>query len=395
MIKKIRGCLKKGQPFLLFLHMNILVNTRLLLHEKLEGIGFYTHQLMQQVVKNHPEHIFYFLFDRPFHPDFVYAPNVVPLVYGPPARHPFLYIIWFEITIPYVIKKYKIDAFFSPDHFLSLRTKIPTLLAVHDLNFMHHPENLPLLTSLYYRFFFPRFTKKSKHIIAVSEYTKSDIINYFTISESKITVVYNASNQTKGALTYEQILQTKKRYTSGKDYFFYIGSLHKRKNIGRMLLAFDSFINKTKADVYFIIGGKAMWSDKEMEKEYQKVKYKEKIIFTGRLSNEEAKLLLGSSLALVFVSLFEGFGVPIVEAMENKVPVITSNVTSMPEIAANAAYLVNPLSVNDISEAMCKMYKDDKFRNDIIEKGLKRAEAFSWEISAQKFWEAFEKMINK
>ncbi|HOU98398.1 MAG TPA: glycosyltransferase family 1 protein [Bacteroidales bacterium] len=375
--------------------MNILVNTRLLLYGKMEGIGFYTHQLMQKVVKNHPEHTFYFLFDRPYHQDFVYASNVIPLVYGPPARHPFLYIIWFEITVPKVIKKYKIDAFFSPDHFLSIRAKVPTILAVHDLNFMHNPENLPLLTSLYYRLFFPHFIKKAKQIIAVSEYTKNDIIQYFKIPSYNIDVVYNASNQEKGKLNPQQIFETKKKISSGKDYFFYIGSLHKRKNIGRMLLAFDDFINKTKADVNLIIGGRAMWSDKEMEKDYQKVVHKEKIIFTGRLSNEDAKLLMGSSLALVFVSLFEGFGVPIVEAMESGVPVITSNVTSMPEIAADAACLVNPLSVNEISDAMMLVYQDEKYRNDLIDKGLKRANLFSWEISAQRCWDAFEKMLNK
>jgi len=375
--------------------MNILVNTRLLLHGKMEGIGFYTHQLMQHVVKNHPEHTFYFLFDRPFHQEFVYAENVVPLVYGPPARHPFLYLIWFEITIPRIVKKYKIDAFFSPDHFLSLRANIPTLLAVHDLNFMHHPENLPLVTSMYYRFFFPHFVKKAKHLIAVSEYTQNDVIQFFDISNEDISIVYNASNQKKGKLNAEQIFETKKKYTSGKDYFFYIGSLHKRKNIGRMLLAFDAFIKKTKADMYLVIGGKAMWSDKEMEKDYNKVLHKEKIIFTGRLNDEDAKLLMGSSMALIFVSLFEGFGVPIIEAMESGVPVITSNVTSMPEIAADAACLVNPLSIDEISEAMFKIYSDEKYRHELIGKGIKRAEAFSWEISAQRFWQAFEKMLNK
>lgn len=373
--------------------MNILVNTRLLLHGKMEGIGFYTHQLMQKVTKNHPEHTFYFLFDRPFHSDFIYAPNVVPIVMGPPARHPFLYIVWFEITVPHIIKKYNIDAFFSPDHFLSLRAKVPTILAVHDLNFMYNPENLPLVTSLYYRFFFPRFVKKAKHFIAVSEYTKNDIIQYFKIPQNNISVVYNASNQKKGKLSSEQIIETKRKFSNGNNYFFYIGSLHKRKNIGRMLLAFDDFINKTKADVNLIIGGKAMWSDKEMEKDYQKVVHKEKIIFTGRLSNDDAKLLMGSSLALIFVSLFEGFGVPIVEAMESGVPVITSNVTSMPEIAGDAAYLVNPLSVNEITEAMIKVFQDEKYRHELIEKGLVRAEKYSWDKSAEKFWEAFEKML--
>lgn len=133
--------------------MNILVNTRLLLPNRLEGIGWFTHELMKRVVKNHPEHIFYFLFDRAYDKQFVYAENVIPIVFGPQARHPFLYLLWFEWVVPKIIKKYNIDLFFSPDHFLSLRANVPSVLAIHDLNFMHYPQHFPLIESWYYRFF--------------------------------------------------------------------------------------------------------------------------------------------------------------------------------------------------------------------------------------------------
>jgi len=373
--------------------MNILVNTRLLLHGKLEGIGFYTHQLMQKVVRNHPEHTFYFLFDRPYHQEFIYADNVIPIVAGLPARHPFLYVLWFELTVPRIIKKYKIDLFFSPDHFLSLRTKIPTLLAVHDLNFMHHPENLPLLTSIYYRYFFPKFVRKAQHIIAVSEYTQKDLCSYFNIPEYKVDVVYNAPNLPVCELSHEQKAAIRQKYTGGKPYFFYLGSLHKRKNIGRMLLAFDAFLTEQKSDYYLVIGGRAMFSDKEMEKDYQKVVHKERIVFTGRLNDEEASKLMAGATALLFVSLFEGFGVPIVEAMQCGVPVITSNLTSMPEIADDAAVLVNPLSVQEIAQAMTQLVNDEPYRKRLIEKGFSRVQVFSWDNSAEKFWEAIEEML--
>lgn len=373
--------------------MNILVNTRLLLHGKLEGIGFYTHQLMQKLVKNHPEHTFYFLFDRPYHSEFIYAENVIPIVAGLPARHPFLYMLWFEITVPRIIKKYKIDLFFSPDHFLSLRAKIPTLLVVHDINFMHHPENLPLLTSWYYRFFFPKFVRKAQRLITVSEYTKNDVCSYFNIHSQKVDVVYNAPNLPVTILNDEQKNEIQKKYTGGKPYFFYLGSLHKRKNIGRMLLAFDKFISDNRLNYYLVIGGRAMFSDKEMEKDYNKVVNKEKIIFTGRLSDEEAGKLMGSATALILVSLYEGFGVPIVEAMQCGVPVITSNVSAMPEVAHDAAMLVNPFSVDDIAQAMLKIVDDENNRKCLIEKGLKRVQSFSWDISAKKTWKVIEKIL--
>lgn len=373
--------------------MKILVNTRLLLHEKLEGIGFYIHQLMQKLVKNHPEHTFYFLFDRPYHQEFIYAENVIPIVAGLPARHPFLYLLWFEITVPRIIKKYNIDLFLSPDHFLSLRAKIPTILVVHDINFMHHPENLPLLTSIYYRFFFPKFVRKAKRLITVSEYTKNDVCNYFNIHHQNVDVVYNAPNLQATVLTIEQKNEIQKKYTGGKPYFFYLGSLHKRKNIGRMLLAFDKFISDNKLNYYLVIGGRAMFSDKEMEKDYNRVVNKEKIVFTGRLNDEEAGKLMGAATALILVSLFEGFGVPIVEAMQCGVPVITSNVTAMPEIADDAAIFVNPYSIADIAEAMLKIVEDESNRKFLIEKGLNRAQYFSWDNSAKKTWEVIEKIF--
>jgi glycosyltransferase involved in cell wall biosynthesis len=372
--------------------MNILVNTRLLLPAKMEGIGLFTHELMKRVVKYHPEHTFYFLFDRPFDKHFIYAQNVKPIVYGPPARHPFLYILWFELTIPKVIKKYHIDIFFSPDHFLSLRAKVPTLLAVHDINFMHHSEYLPILTAWYYRFFFPKFVKKAAHLVAVSNYTKNDVSSYFKISGDKIDIVYNASNMPEGELLNTEIQQTRNNYSGGKPYFFYIGSLHPRKNIGRMMLAFDKFIDETHADVKLIIGGKAMWGNKQMEKEYQQIKHKENVIFTGRLDEKEAKLLMGSAWTLLFVSLYEGFGVPILEAMGSGVPVITSNKTSMPEVGGDAACYVNPLSVEDISSAIKRLYTDNDYRKELIIKGFLRNKDFSWDKSAEALWQAILKV---
>jgi glycosyltransferase involved in cell wall biosynthesis len=372
--------------------MNILVNTRLLLPAKMEGIGLFTHELMKRVVKYHPEHTFYFLFDRPFDKHFIYAQNVKPIVYGPPARHPFLYILWFELTIPKVIKKYHIDIFFSPDHFLSLRAKVPTLLAVHDINFMHHSEYLPILTAWYYRFFFPKFVKKAAHLVAVSNYTKNDVSSYFKISGDKIDIVYNASNMPEGELLNTEIQQTRNNYSGGKPYFFYIGSLHPRKNIGRMMLAFDKFIDETHADVKLIIGGKAMWGNKQMEKEYQQIKHKENVIFTGRLDEKEAKLLMGSAWTLLFVSLYEGFGVPILEAMGSGVPVITSNKTSMPEVGGDAACYVNPLSVEDISSAIKRLYTDNDYRKELINKGFLRNKDFSWDKSAEALWQAILKV---
>jgi glycosyltransferase involved in cell wall biosynthesis len=372
--------------------MNILVNTRLLIYGKLEGIGWFTYELLKRIVKNHPEHTFYFLFDRKYHSEFVFSSNVIPLVYGPPARHPFLYFVWFEFIVPYVIKKYNIDVFFSPDHMLSLKAKIPTLLVVHDLNFIHHPEFLPVSEALFYKYFVTRYIKKANRIVAVSNYTKNDIINTLNIDKTIIDVVYNAPTLTNNLTDKYDKQEIVKKYSDGKPYFIYIGSLHKRKNIDRIFKAFESFIEETKSNVNFIFVGKPMWKDKSIDSVYKSLKYKDKIIFTGYLDSVEATKLLASSLALVFVSLFEGFGIPIVEAMSLGVPVITSNVTSMPEIADDAALLVDPYSIEEIKEAMKKIYYDENLRAKLIQKGILRSKVFNWDVSAEKLWESILKL---
>ena len=122
--------------------MRIAINTRFLLKDKLEGIGWFTFEVVKQLVTNHPEHEFIFLFDRPYDKSFVFAKNVTPVVINPPARHPLLWYWWFEWSVPYALKKHKIDLFFSPDGYLSLKTNVPTVIVMHDLAFEHHPEDV-------------------------------------------------------------------------------------------------------------------------------------------------------------------------------------------------------------------------------------------------------------
>ena len=122
--------------------MRIAVNTRFLLKNKLEGIGWFTYETVKRLVENHPEHEFYFFFDRPFEEEFIFGKNVHPIVLFPPARHPVLYFIWFEYSVANALKVYKIDVFLSPDNFLTLRTKVPTVLVTHDIAHLHFPEQV-------------------------------------------------------------------------------------------------------------------------------------------------------------------------------------------------------------------------------------------------------------
>lgn len=368
--------------------MNIAVNTRLLLEGKLEGIGWFTKETLSRITRNHPEHRFIFIFDRPWSKEFIFSDNITPVILYPPTRHPVLWMIWFELQIPRILKKYKADLFFSPDGYLSLSTKVNQLAAIHDINFVHRPQDLPWLKAKYYNYFFPRFARKAKRIVTVSSFSKKDIHQTYRIAKDKIDVVYNGVNTLYAPTNKENQQLTKEKYTRGSEYFLFIGSLHPRKNIVGLLQAFDEFRASAESDVKLMIVGGSMFKTGEIEQTYQSMRFKGEVVFTGRISSEELHQILGASLALTFVPFFEGFGIPVIEAMSAGIPVISSNTTSLPEVGGDAVLYVDPFDVNQLAQAMARIHTDDRLRQSLIEAGFRQKEKFSWDKTAHLLWES-------
>ncbi len=371
--------------------MKIAVNTRLLIKDKLEGIGWFTFETFKRITRNHPEHEFVFIFDRPFSDEFIFSSNITPVVIHPQSRHPFLWYIWFEHSLSRFLKKSKPDLFISPDGFLSLSSKIPSFSVIHDINFVHQPKDLPFLARKYYNHYFPLYAEKAKRVATVSEFSKKDLCENYQLNPDKVDVVYNGVNKMYSPVNEEDKTITKNKYTNGNEYFVFIGALHPRKNVSRLMLAFDEFKKSYKSDIKLVIVGDFMFKNNTLKNIYSNLFYKNDIIFTGRLSPDELRYVIGSAFALTFVPYFEGFGIPIIEAMSCGTPVITSNVTSMPEVAGNAALLVNPFSVESIKNGMLKITKDNNLRNDLIKKGFVQQEKFSWDKTANKLWSSIEK----
>jgi len=374
--------------------MIIAVNTRLLIQGKLEGIGWFTRETLSRITRDHPEHQFVFIFDRPFADEFVFSGNVTPIVLSPPTRHPVLWYIWFELQIPRILKKYKADMFFSPDGYLSLNTRIRQLAAIHDINFAHRPKDLPWLKAKYYNYFFPRFARKAKRIVTVSYFSKEDINRTYKIDGDKIDVVYNGVNTMYTPTSGEEKLKARTKFSGNKEYFLFIGSLHPRKNICGLLRAYDAFRTSIDTDTKLLIVGESMFKTSDIELTYEGMRYKDDVVFTGRLSNEELHQVLGASLALTFVPYFEGFGIPIIEAMNAGVPVICSNTTSLPEVGGHAVLYVDPFSLNQIKDAMIKIYQEKELRDGLIEKGFVQKDKFSWDKTADLLWGSIQICAN-
>lgn len=373
--------------------MNIAVNTRILLKNKLEGIGWFTYETMQRITRAHPEHTFYFIFDRPYAKEFIFADNVKPIVVGPPARHPVLFYYWFEKKVPGILQRIKADLFISPDGYLSLASNVKSIPVIHDISFMHNPKDFPFGIRNYYHYFFPRFAKKAERIVTVSEFSRNDISKKFGILQDNIDVAFNGSKSIYEPITGKEIKQTKEKHTGGNDFFLFVGALSPRKNVANLLKAFDHFKQKTKSKFKLVIVGEKMFKTKDIKSSFNQMKYKDDVVFAGRLNPEELRNFYGSAYALTFVPYFEGFGIPIIEAMNCETAVITSNVTSMPEVAGDAALLVDPFSINSISDAMIEIAGNADLRMKLIEKGRVQRQKFSWDKTAELFWNSIEKVL--
>lgn len=371
--------------------MKIAVNTRLLIENKLDGIGWFTYEVLKRLTAAHPEHEFIFLFDRPYSKQFVFGPNVTPVVYGPPTRHIALIYFWFEWVLPSKLKKLKADLFFSPDGWVPLRSGIPTVSVIHDLNFETHPEYLPSYIAKYFRYFFPKFAAKASRLATVSNFSKMDIISKYKIPDEKIDVVYNGVNDLFRPTDEKLRTETRNRFSNGAPYFMFVGVLHPRKNIVNLLKAFDSFKKQAGSDHKLLIIGQAKWGTAEMNEVFESLKFKDDVVFTGRLNELDLANVVAAAEAMLYVPFFEGFGIPILEGMASGIPVITSNLTSMPEVAGDAALLVDPYSVDSISQAMITLHSSAELRSAYIERGLKRAKEFSWDITAMNMWQTIEK----
>jgi glycosyltransferase involved in cell wall biosynthesis len=375
--------------------MNIAVNTRLLLHNRLDGIGWFMFESLKRITRNHPEHKFIFIFDRKYSDEFIFSDNIVPVVAYPQARHPLLWYLYFDWGIPVALRNAKADIFLSPDGWLSLRTNLPSIAVIHDLNFEHLPEFIPFHVRQYYYLFFNRFAKKAERIATVSEFTKQDLIKSYKISEDKIDVVYNGANEKYVPIDEKQKESVRSKYTNNCQYFLFIGTIHPRKNLKNLIRSFDKFKNSFSNNIKLLVVGDKKWWTKDLKDVFNNILYKEEIIFIGRLNDDELKNVIGAALAMMYVSFFEGFGIPILEAMYCGVPVITSNTSSMPEVGGDAAIYIDPYSVESITEAMIQIYKDEKLRNDLIYKGSIRKNYFSWDKTAEKLWGTIEKVIVK
>ncbi len=371
--------------------MQIAVNAIFLQKSSLEGYGWFVQEVFKRLVNQHPEHEFIFVFDRPYNESFVFAKNVTPVVIKPAARHIFSFKYWYDLKAPMALKKFQPAVWVQAYGFCSLTTKIPQLMVVHDLAFLHFPKFISWHQRWYYQRFTPKFLKKAKQIVTVSEFSKQDILLHYPVEANKLSVVHGAAREGFDPLDWGSRDATKASYADGREYFLFVGGVHPRKNLMNLLKAFSLFKKWQHSNMKLLVVGRLAWQYGDIVEKLKTYKYREDVVMLNYVSEHTLTQLTASAYALVYPSFFEGFGLPILEAMQSGVPVITSNRSSMPEIAGEAALFASPDDPDAIAKQLLLIYKDESAREKLIEAGKLRAASFSWDDTANKFWEVILK----
>lgn len=373
--------------------MRIAINAIFLQNNPMEGYGHYTAEVIQRIIDLHPEDEFLLLYDRPWDTDFTNQPNVTHLLVTPAARHPLSFKYWYDVKATAAVKRWKADVWFQPYGFCSLTSSVSQVLMIHDLAFKHYPQYISWHQRLYYSWFTPAFIRKAKKVITVSQFSKNDISKTYRTAEKKIIVIPGAARTGFVPLEWEDKQAAKDGNADGREYFLFVGGIHPRKNLMNLLKAFSHFKKWQHSNMKLLVAGRLAWQYDDLLEKLKTYKYRDDVVLLDYLPETQLQKVVGAAYALVYPSWFEGFGLPILEAMQAGVPVICSNTSSMPEVAGDAALLVDPANHDAIGKEMLALYRSEGIRNAFIEKGLKRVQSFSWDATAAAVYSELQQAV--
>lgn len=372
--------------------MKIAVNTRLLLPGRIDGIGRFSQEILRHLARKHPEIEFYFLFDRKYDPRFLFSANVRPVILPPQARHPLLWSIWFQQSVRRFLLKNKPDLFLSPDGFLPYNTGITSIAVIHDLNFESDENFLPSTLSNYYRKHIRESACLADAVITVSNWSAREIIRKYNIQNHLIHVVPNGLGEQFHPLDKENQQMVRNKFTAGAPFILYSGSITPRKNIPGLLEAYALFASDFP-EFRLVIAGSPLHGYRNLPSLCKQLGIEKHVIFTGTVSDVDLAGLTASAELLALVSHYEGFGLPVIEAMACRTPVVCSGTTALREVAGDAAYLVRPDAPVEIASAFREIVANPELRANLIDKGLKRAGLYNWEKSAERLWDVILKTV--
>lgn len=356
------------------------------------GIGQFAYELLVQFEKMRPEGVRFQIFLK--NP---------PLSDMPRSRKGFEYVVfgpkplWTQFALPFRLffKGQRPDVFFSPSHYAPRFSPVPTVVSVMDLSYLFFPELFKQSDLRQLRSWTAYSVKNAKRVITISSSSKDDIIKAYHIPAKKISVVYSGIKPgvslTPHLYSMEEL---KAKYHIENSYILFVGTLQPRKNISRLIEAYAKLPQSIKDKIDLVVVGKKGWLYEDILAAPEKFGVESSVKFLNFVPDEDLSELYKHAMCFVLPSLYEGFGLPVLEAMKHNCPVITSNVSSLPEAGGEAALYVDPLKVSDITDKLEKLLTDGDLRKKLIEKGKKQITKFSWEKTAKETLDVLKEVGN-
>lgn len=381
--------------------MKVQIDVQSLLEKDKTGIALTMQNVILNMVRKHKEGIYYLnYFSLLYKPDrkniledfraMGCIPNECRWFHHVPYK-----LLYNFLPIPYSL-------FFGGEaditHFMNYHVppgvKGRVVTTIHDMAYKAYPETLSRKTLYMLNLSMDRSCQRADKIVTVSNFSRDEIVKYLDVPSDKIVVVPNGVDFDKFHHNYssDEIAGTKAKYGITGDYFLYLGTLEPRKNIERLVRAYNLLKKRAGTVPSLVIAGKKGWLYGPIFDVVNSLRLNNDVIFTGYADEMDVPLLMNGAAAFVFPSLYEGFGLPPLEAMACGTPVITSNTASLPEVVGDAALLVDPYSVESIADAMESLLLDPALRAELKDKGLKRASMFTWEKSADIILEVYEQL---
>lgn len=321
--------------------------------------------------------------------------------------------LWTAIGLSkeFVLKRPSLDIFFSPTHYLPLFMPYRSVISILDLSYLHFPQYFKKHDLLQLKYWSAYSVRKASKILTISKSSKDDIIKMYQIPENRVIVTYPGI-KIKTTMQSSKLIEEK--YEINNNYILFVGTLQPRKNITRLIEAFSTLCHPDpersergrislqsswdssalpQNDISLVIIGKKGWLYKEILQAPEKLGVKGRVKFLESVPDEDLSLFYQNALCFVLPSLYEGFGLPVLEAMQNGCPVITSNVSSLPEAGGDAALYVNPEDVDDIASKMKTLIENRKIREELVKKGYNQVKKFSWEKTAKETLSALEQVV--
>lgn len=295
--------------------------------------------------------------------------------------------LWTHLRLAVELYRDRVDALFVPSHVLPAVFPGPAVVTVHDLGYLHFPQAHPGLDRLYLNLSTRWNARRASVVVADSQVTRQDLIRHYRTRPQKIEVVYPGFDTSLRPVTDPALVDgIRRRYNIDGDYFLYLGTLQPRKNLERLVDAASALNASGRRPAQLVLAGKQGWLSDPILAHARK----QNVILPGYIPENDKAALLSGAAAFVFPSLYEGFGFPVLEAMACGTPVICSSTSSLPEVAGDAALLVDPLDTAGLTGAMQRLLNDDSLRQDLIRRGFANVGRFSWEQCARQVMSAIE-----